>query len=99
MDMVKTAEVTPKYTGIIQKPFLKGVLRSRTAYLVMRKMMAAKHPEMPGAMAQAAKTELTPSQDQSTWLGPMVAKPTPMMPPTIEWVVETGRPIYQTSTL
>jgi hypothetical protein len=74
-------------------PILSGFLDFITPYLVKRKRMAPKAAEMQGAMAQAANTWETPPQDQSTPSAPTVAKPTPMIPPMMQWVVETGRPI------
>jgi hypothetical protein len=38
------------------KAFLTGFFRRMTPYLVMRKMVAAKTPAIPGATTQAAKT-------------------------------------------
>ena len=53
-------------------------------------MMAPNAPEIPGAIPQAANTEETPLNDQLTPWGPAAAIPTPITPPMIEWVVETG---------
>ena len=73
-------------------PIFNGFLDFITPYLVKRKRMAPKHALMQGAMAQAAKTCETPPHDQSTPFAPTVANPTPMMPPMMQWVVDTGRP-------
>jgi hypothetical protein len=53
-------------------------------------MMAPKAAEIPGAIPQAAKTWETPLNDQFTPWVPAEAIPTPITPPMIEWVVDTG---------
>jgi len=54
--MTISEAVTQKYIGISIRPFIVGLDRSRTPYLVRRKMMAAKAPDKTGAMIQARKT-------------------------------------------
>jgi hypothetical protein len=61
-----------------------GFLRFITPYLVTVKIIAAKHPAIPGAMTQAAKTWETPFQPHCTPEVPKAAIPTPMTPPIIE---------------
>lgn len=78
--------------GTIMKAARTGFLRFMTPYLVTEKIIAAKQPAIPGAMTQAAKTCETPFQPQFTPDVPKAAMPTPMTPPMIEWVVETGIP-------
>jgi len=83
--MVKMPDVTPKYTGIINRPIWREFFRRRTPYSVIRKMIEAKAPAIAGAINQAATTCATPflAQLQETPSLPMVAIPTPIMPPMI----------------
>jgi hypothetical protein len=68
----------------MMKAFLTGLLRRITPCLVIRKMIAPKTAEIPGAMPQAANTCETPLNDQLTPLVPAEAIPTPITPPIIE---------------
>jgi hypothetical protein len=79
-----------QYNGTMMNAFLTGLLRRMTPCLVIKKMMAPKPAEMAGAIPQAAKTCETPLNDQFTPFVPAEAIPTPMTPPIIECVVETG---------
>lgn len=81
-----------KYNGTLMNAARTGFFLFITPYLVIRKIIAPKHPEIPGAIAQAAKTWETPFHPQLTPPVPRDAMPTPITPPMMLWVVETGIP-------
>jgi hypothetical protein len=93
--MVKIPDVIPKYTGTITNPHFSGFLRRKTPCLVIKKIIAANAPAIAGAITQLATICTTPffSQLHDMPSAPTVAIPIPITPPTMQCVVDTGRPI------
>lgn len=68
-------------------------LTSKTSNFEIMKTTAAIQPAKTGAINHEAIIWDTPFHPQITPEAPPAAIPAPIVPPTIEWVVETGRPI------
>jgi len=75
-----------------RKAYLTALRAVRTKCFVKRNRMALMTAAMPGAMTQVAKTRETPVHPQLILVQPTEATPEPTRPPTMEWVVLTGRP-------